>query len=354
MTKKTEMLNFDAKNDEIKNILFSNNIYKIPRYQRPYTWTEDHAADFWSDLVEGTSSYFIGSFVLNYEDYESKKHIEVIDGQQRLLTITIFMAVIRDMAKALNSHDTARRIQSKCIADEDIRGIESFRIEPGESTRDYFQLSIQKFENDINRMEPSSSEQKRIYKNYFYFKGKIENELEKYKDEKEKIEYLRDLFERMCKVQAICIRIESEEDAYEIFETVNARGVDLSVADLLKNLIFKNIRQSGHQKDIVKDRWSEIEENIKETNTEMSKFLRYYWLSKYSFVTEKKLFKEIKKEIVDYKAFLNELHKASIWYYKLLKGSIDEWAEIPKGNVIFKKLQAMLFNHEKLSGQKAA
>ena len=70
----------------------------------------------------------------------------------------------------------------------------------------------------------------------------------------------------------IHIRIEKEEEAYEIFETTNARGVDLSVADLLKNLIFKNI-PAEDDRDIAKEIWQEITSNIQATNTEKKQFI---------------------------------------------------------------------------------
>jgi uncharacterized protein with ParB-like and HNH nuclease domain len=363
MSGASQSLNFEANDKKLEDILFSNYKYVVPRYQRPYTWTEDQAADFWTDLIDGSSSYFIGSIVLNYAFQSRDNIIEIIDGQQRFLTATIFMAVIRDIAdKVIFNRDMANRIQNKCIAFEDRRGRQTYRIVPGDSTKAFFESNIQKFPSDIDIILSSiddskkkgskrksrkfyyQKEEKKIFTNYRYFKNQIENELDSdnYKSKEEKTEYLQSLWDRIATIKAIWIKIESEEDAYEIFETVNARGVDLSIADLLKNLIFKNIPSTAvNTKDKVKDKWALIEDNIKETNMDMSKFLRYYWLSKYSFITEKKLYKEIKKEVKDYKKFLNELHDASKWFFKLLKGSIDDWKDIPQGKTIYKRLEGI-------------
>lgn len=288
-----DKLVFQAMNKNVADILFSSSLYRIPRYQRPYAWEEDHIVDFWNDLNTNPQSYFIGSFVFNFENHKMDNFIDIIDGQQRLLTITILMAVLRDIAKELDDNKLSERIQRHCIAIEDFRGKQTYRILCGDTTKDFFEKYIQSNSVNISDSEPKNKEEKRIKNNYFSLKEKILNELNKYSAKSDKIEFIQDLWSRVQEIQVIWIKIESEENAYEIFETVNARGVELSVSDLLKNLIFKKIdsgKSSG--KDIVKEKWLDIEENVRETNTELTKFIRYFWLSKYSFVTEKNYLKK--------------------------------------------------------------
>lgn len=138
----------------------------------------------------------------------------------------------------------------------------------------------------------------------------------------------------------IHIRIANEEDAYEIFETTNARGVDLSVADLLKNFIFKKIPEKEN-KDFAKEIWTEITNNVQATNTDLKKFIRYYWISKYSFVTEKKLFKEIKKEITNWNQFLQDMWDSSEWYYKLYEGNRKDFFSLKNGGEIYDSILAL-------------
>ena len=104
--------------------------------------------------------------------------------------------------------------------------------------------------------------------------------------------------------------------------------MELTVGDLLKNLIFKNI-QPGHDKDVAKDLWKEITKNIEETNTELKRFIRYFWLSRYGFVQEKKLYKEIKNKIgqSDWPAFLQELKESSQIYNSILVGDKSDFAD---------------------------
>ena len=131
-------LNFDANPKKIKGILFSgDDVYKIPRYQRAYSWNEDEISVFWEDITSAEKSYFIGSLVFNLQNYkEGNGKIEIIDGQQRILTITIFAAVLRDILKNLGDQDFSHRIQINGIAIEhQITGNQCYRVESGESTK---------------------------------------------------------------------------------------------------------------------------------------------------------------------------------------------------------------------------
>ncbi|SYZ74484.1 hypothetical protein TRIP_C90112 [Candidatus Zixiibacteriota bacterium] len=330
---------FQAKDTTLKNILFGTSKYKIPRYQRPYNWNEDQLSDFWSDLTNNQSSYFIGSFILNKEPLKVTGYIDVIDGQQRMLTTTIFISVIRNLMKEYDDK-MADLIQTQDIAFRDRDGIDSFRIECGESTREYFEKFIQSTSSDISKSNPKSAEEIRIFKNYNYFYSNIMSNLERCQNMGEKINYLKDLRSKIADLVVIEIEIDSEEDAYEIFETTNARGVELSIADLLKNLILKKI-PAKKDKDFAKDVWQEIVNNVQATNTELNRFLRYYWISKYSFVTEKKLFKEIKKEITDWEKLLYELCEASEDYYKLISGNEEDWRDKKNGVRIYRALSAI-------------
>lgn len=342
--KTSEQFNFSADDKTIEDIIFSNLRYRIPRYQRPYAWGEDQMLDFWNDLYASASTYFIGSLVLNYETLDEDGYIEIIDGQQRLLTITIFMAILRNIAKEFDNEKLAGRIQRQCVSFEDKRGNETFRILCGESTKNFFEKYIQNFESDLDDIDGTklTKEEKRIKDNYFLLKDKVLNEVNNFDKKSDQLAHLQNLWDKISKIKIIAIKIENEEDAYEIFETVNARGVDLTVGDLLKNLIFKEIKPSQDKdKDEIKNKWIEITDKVKETGVEMTKFIRYFWLSKYSFVSEKKLFKEIKRNISNYEIFLNDLIKNSHWFNMLLEGNLDEWQEIKNGDKIFKSLQGI-------------
>ncbi len=236
------------------------------------------------------------------------------------------------------------RIQKKALVFEDLRGKERPRVIPSDSLINYLNSTIFNTKCDFLNNEPDSEEERLIEKNYSFLKEKIETELLNKGGADSKLEYLQELFEKIAKLEVIWIKIEDEEAAYEVFETVNDRGAELSIADLLKNLIFKKLKALGKDIDYFKDRWKNIEENISKQNIDMKKFFRHFWLSKYSFVTEKKLFKEIKKTLTkdkDYIELLEELVSASDDYGMLLKGSYDDWIEKEDGDKIYDCLRGI-------------
>ncbi|MFC1868064.1 DUF262 domain-containing protein [Thermodesulfobacteriota bacterium] len=335
---KTE-LSFEAHDQPLKDVLFSNWKFRIPRYQRPYTWSDDHISDFWTDLIGTENPYFFGSFIFNKEPLHDEGYAEVIDGQQRMLTVTILIAVLRDLADQIDK-EIAHLFQRQDIAMEDRYGKESYRIECGDSTKPFFENYIQSRNDNILESCPSNPEEFRIKANYILLRDKVIAELKRFETKEKKLALLQSLRDKVSDLIIIRIEIAGEEDAYEIFETTNARGVDLSIADLLKNLIFKKIRVKD-DRDLAKEIWTDIVNNIQETSTELKKFIRYFWISKYSFVTEKHLFRAIKSQVTDWQNLLEELWDASQWYNRMLEGSREEWIDLKNGNKLFKSISAL-------------
>lgn len=335
-----QTVSFEARDTKIRDVLFADYAYKIPRYQRPYTWDDDQVSEFWNDLISDDGSSFLGSLIFNYEDFEKTRSIDIIDGQQRLLTITIFVSVLRDIAKGIDK-SKGELFQRKDLAFEDrITGKQTFRITPGDQTREYFEKNVQNFTNNILESTPSNDEQKKIKKNYAFFYEKVTDGLKRYVNKDDQLNYLNNLRDRIGNLSIISIQIVNEDEAYEIFETTNARGVDLSVADLLKNLIFKKLLPN-EDKDFARDRWQEIIDLVEETNTEMRKFIRQYWISRHASVTEKKLFREIKRETTSYTELLDDLWLSADLYNRILEGSEKDWAVFKNGRRIYGSTSAL-------------
>lgn len=323
-------IKFDAEDRRLSDIIAGQEKYKIPRYQRPYAWTIDYVSDLWNDLKEEESA-FLGSFVFNYEKYEEGKFVEVIDGQQRLITLTILMAVLRDVYRDLGDDDKSRLTQETIAYKDLITGKETYRLKCGDSLNNFFCENIQKSNSNILSVTPREKEKKAVKDNYVFLKEKITNELNSFQNKPKKIEYLDKLKERVFDYKIIWIKTGSDDDAYSIFETVNARGADLTVADLLKNYLFSKLPKTEDGIDVAKDEWLAIEETVENAGGRLnvSKFIRYFWLSKYSFVQEKKLYKEVKKTISDPNTFLSDISRASEYYYKIAsdKANVNDWLE---------------------------
>jgi len=334
-------LSFEAKDKTLRDILFGTltSIYRIPRYQRPYAWEEEQIEEFWNDMLAENQTYFLGSFIFNTQ-YENEGYIEVIDGQQRLLTTTIFIAVLRDILVELGDHKTADVYQRQNIGFEDEEGNLSYRIEPGDSTKPFFEYYIQNPENDINTANPKNKEEKRIFNNYQHLREKVEKKLAQESTKERKLSTIKDLKRKSGSLIVIDIKLQSEDVAYEIFETVNARGVELSVSDLLKNLVFSKIKEKDN-KDVAKEMWSEIESNISQSGVDLKKFIRYYWISKYGFATEKKLYSSIKAEITDWDAFMMDMYSASFHFTAMNVGNAEDFSEFKSGDKIFRSIFAI-------------
>jgi uncharacterized protein with ParB-like and HNH nuclease domain len=278
---------FEANDQRVEQILFSQRKFRVPRYQRPYAWGIEQTSELGSDLITNNEPYFLGSFVFCTENEKDEGYVEIIDGQQRLLTITIFIAVLRDLAKLLDD-SLAGLYQRQDIAIEDRYGKQSFRVVPDDLLSEYFVKYVQSGSEDIKGSKPKTPEEVRVKQNYEYLYDRLEEDLKRYDSSEAKLVRLDYFRRKVAELVVIDVEISRDEDAYEIFETTNARGVDLSVSDLLKNLIFKKI-QPGKDRDFAKEVWQEITNNVQATDTELKKFIRYFWLSKHSAVTRQRI-----------------------------------------------------------------
>ena len=314
-------LKFEARNTTINDLLYgSNKRYVIPRFQRPYSWGEDELQDFWDDLLqEGgeRTDLFLGSMIFNYNNYKLNGEIEVVDGQQRLISLMILNAALRDVAQDYDEK-LAELIHTQDIAIRDREGKDTWRVLPGESIIEKYIKHVvssnrEEFPIDI------SAEERRLKIAYNYFRNRIIEYLDKIDSAENRKQRLRQLREYVANIQIVAIDIYSEEAAYEIFEAMNAKGIDLSVADLIKNLIFKNLIPRG-EKDEAKEIWDEITTNIESTNTEMKKFIRYSWISTRTILPEKRLYRVVKKDVHEWSEYLLQLHIDSELYNMLLVG----------------------------------
>ena len=334
----------------LEEFIFTNDFkkYSIPYYQRPYKWKKDQIEDFWNDLTDNKQN-FIGPLVLQEEDDGTKT---IVDGQQRLITSTIFACVLRDFYKKYDAENQYRKIKDRYINTEDDEGENiEYRLKTGPSTSKFLgpylqdddfvcqykrilDISSSKLnkKNDlisddfikksekiykesfkenaknkiinkkISELETKTSEEQRIKDNYILLYSK-----ENTKEKTELLSYLRDDLKKM---QIVVITIKDLQNAYEVFERLNNFGIALTQADLLKNFILKNVKPK--QVKICHDKWVDIEERIGEEN--ITSFIRYFWMSKNPFTQRNKLYNTISSSDIDFNLFINELEDASYIY----------------------------------------
>lgn len=206
-----------------------------------------------------------------------------------------------------------------------------------ETSYPYFQEHIQKFEDPELAVE-LGNEEINLKNGFEQLTQFIKNELDVIKSNsqlaKEEVDNqvvskLNEIRDKILKLKVIDIELDDEDDAYIIFETLNTRGKDLSVGDLVKNYLTKHIKASNKNVDVPKEKWNMIRNNIDSTakDLDLDTFLLHVWLSKYEYTTAKTLFKKLKKTIKasQSKSFMDELVIDSGLYKNIFDVETRKW-----------------------------
>ncbi len=260
-------------------------------------------ATFWGDLNTFRSryekhpvdaTYFLGPVVV----IETKQTITVLDGQQRLATATILLAVLRDTARecyTANPHSEldylARDIQRELIEKKDTTP-QVYSLSLSELDEPFFLQSIK-----ANPPLPTKSalrSHQLIRRAYDYLHEEISTLVQEETPQKQTahIKLLKDVLTKG--VSLVAIVVEDEEDAYNIFETLNDRGLRLSVPDLVVNLLLKRC-PSGSERQTVRQTWNATIQQM--GRRDVARFLRHLWLSQYGDLKSKGLYSEIKEHL---------------------------------------------------------
>ncbi len=288
---------------EVKDI-FSGSFYLIPRFQRPYSWDRENIEEFWCDTIaESEGDYFIGSIVV-FKDSKTDTY-GIVDGQQRLTTITMILCALRNAFNDQNMQSLGDGLHN-FVERPDINNKKRYVLKP-ETSYPYFQEYIQKKTKPDIVLTPGVEEEL-LEKAFMAISRNIQSTVtsivsnRSLSEKNKKIEIEKSLIgirDKILKLKLIFIELDSEDDAYIIFETLNTRGKDLKVSDLVKNHITKLFKPKNADVDLPKERWNKIVELIDESGAqlEVDNFIHYYWLSRYEFVTLKKIFKQIRRKI---------------------------------------------------------
>ena len=319
---------------DIKNV-FETGFYSIPRFQRPYSWDRENVQDFWNDVIASEErDYFIGSMVF-YRRNQNSDLFHVVDGQQRLLTITILLAALRNAMNSFGAYNLALGIQN-LIERQDLNNETHFVLK-SETPYPYLQECIQKY-GDAD-LEPDLGQEERTLKDAFDLLSEqirqsvhaLESDPSIPRDNLSKLirSRLEEFRDAALRLKVIFIELDDEDDAYIIFETLNTRGKDLEVSDLVKNHITRLVRPRGAQVDVAREKWNEMlllfDGSAADINR--NKFLLHSWLSQYEFTSEKKLFKKIKTRIRrdNVSQYLENLCREAIIYRQILEPAFGNW-----------------------------
>lgn len=286
----------------------------VPIYQRTYSWTKANCMQLIKD-IKGISernmkSYFIGAICYLIDDSSTiTLHEHLIDGQQRLTTISIFLIAlinnIDDKKRYINEElniDT-RKIMNVYLKDEYANSDNMLKLKPKEEDQEAYERLFNKkcyIENSY------------ITKNYKYFYKLLDGMND---------EELHQLYENFQTVNIVAIKLEKDDDPQVIYESINSTGMELDLVDKIRNYVLMGIRNESELKKIYSEYWMPLIDEVNANN--MDEFVRYYLVVKTNALFNKKeVYTEFKRyreqnyeSIVDFLDSLLQYGK----YYRFIK-----------------------------------
>ncbi|WP_417908578.1 DUF262 domain-containing protein [Candidatus Electronema sp. PJ] len=321
-------MNFNTSNATFRQLLGNGLSYKVPPFQRDYSWTEEEWDDLWQDMLglfepDGEPAHYMGYLVLQSQD---NKLFTIIDGQQRLATLSVMILAslshLQDLElAALDADNNKRRrkqLQNSYIGYLDpVSLVPRSKLELNRHNNRFYQTYLVPLAKLPQRNLNASEHQLR--KAFIWFKERVKNRCGMRADSGRDLTALVDSL--VDKLFFTAIYVTDELNAFKVFETLNARGVRLSATDLLKNYLFSIIStQDTHETELnaLEERWERIVELL--GSESFPEFLRVFWNSRNRLARKLDLFKTIRKRINSREAafaLLRHLDQAAAVYAAL-------------------------------------
>ncbi|GAA8934278.1 DUF262 and DUF1524 domain-containing protein [Helicobacter pylori] len=277
------------------------NQFVIPIYQRLYSWKKEQCKQLWDDIIkiggdDKMNGHFIGSILYALDGIKhSKNPLFIIDGQQRLTTITLLFIALRDH---LSDEVKRKEIEEHYLINSDKDGDKKFRLILSESDKDTLLFLI-----DRNKRKPSEPSSK-IMENFELFKEWIRKNTDK----------LETIFKGLDKLMVVEIALDKiKDDPQLIFESMNSKGIELAQTDLIRNYIIMET-EVEKQKTFYEKYWRAMEEDFKQNEKLFDTFVRHYLTIKTGEIPiEKRVYEAFKdyrqKEGIGIETLLLDLQK---------------------------------------------
>lgn len=318
----------------LNTIIGNGKSYQVPIFQRDYSWDRDDWEDLWNDIIEipVDKTHYLGYLVLQ-PIQEGKESYWVIDGQQRLTTLSILVLAVTSLLDKWSDENIDRednKIRKEKITERYLGNysLSKLNLDPklklNRNNNDYYKSWLLKLRqpNTLARLKPS---EKLLQKAFNYFFNELNVMFEDSKSGSDLAEFLENIIGNGINFTQIIVN--NDLDAFKVFETLNARGVKLSTADLLKNYLFKLTHQlSEIDLDEAERRWQHITDTIR--SNDLTTFIRHYWNSRYKLERQPTLFKAIKREVNSPEKafeFLNNLENSSHFYTAFNNSNDEIW-----------------------------
>lgn len=328
MTKQFMLM--EPKNENFNELIGGSNKYIVPRFQRDYAWDIEQWEDLWSDIntLESEGSHYMGYIVLQQKE---QYQYEVIDGQQRLVTLSlIILAAMKSIKEMISkgededqNQERLTEITKRFVGSKNFVSLEVIsKLELNRNNNKFYQRICSDFSTPNARGITSTN--KLIRKCFEFFCKKDFG-----KTGAEVAQFIEDFSSSMIFTKII---VQDDLNAYKVFETLNARGVQLSTPDLLKNYIFSIVTKSDligeSELNDLDERWAELIEQLGESN--VSDFIRYHYNSQNKMVTKKELFSSLRRVVNEPTTayeYLKSLISFAPIYASLINPADSWWSE---------------------------
>lgn len=277
--------------------------YRVPPYQRDYSWTEEQWEDLWTDLVEladrPEETHYMGALVV---ESQSDREFAVIDGQQRIATLSLLALAVIGYLQVLADGGTepdanrerAAALRAKFIGEKDPASlVEASKLALNATDNAFYQDYLVQLRSPLNpRGLPKSN--RLLWECFSYFRRQVEAWLGSPADGTRLARLVSEAAGRQ--LMFIRIVVDDELNAYTVFETLNARGLELSATDLLKNYLFSRLRTAADL-EALQRRWTSLMATVHQER--FPEFLRYHLQCQLPRVRSQRLFKLVRETVRD-------------------------------------------------------
>lgn len=335
---------------ELKTIeqLFAGDIrFSVPRYQRNFAWTTDETEELWEDVtgaMERRGEYFLGTVVLHNKQMPDPQ--EIIDGQQRLVCITMLFSAIRNVFLASHDDIRATKIETRFLGSSAYsrEAVLTPKVVLNRINNTTFQHVLNS--DDMTKVEERLKEKtlhpsnRLLLHAYQFFLNRITSAAASKGTHAD--EFLVPLIDTLrTRLKLITIPVNSDEGANLFFESLNARGKELAISDLVKNRLYLEAKEP-EQVDRTEQLWEQMESDL--ARRPVPEFIRHYWIAKKAdegspMVREKHLYRLITKAVVGQPAkaveLVQDLRESATDYARISDYAL--WSDDPAYDDIFKQ-----------------
>ena len=310
--------------------------FVIPVYQRNYTWTSDNEVkqylnDLESVLRGSYKNHFLGIIIYLEKTIDfSSRELSIIDGQQRLTTTFLMLYAVKELFRKKGEQARVEQLEGQYLTNPYHGDKIKYKLKPLVSDDDVYRCIVE------GRLEDIQDIDSLVLKNYQYICNYLNNLLMKGYD-------ANDMLMALDKLYVVCVPVSEEDNAQKIFESINATGVKLTAADLIRNYLLMDL-QSDVQENYYKKYWKKLEENVSQNSKILEMFFRMFLAIKtYILIPKKDVYrgfidwmeeqtidiKELFEELFEYSKIFNQLFNTDISSLdKKLKNAIMDFRKI--------------------------